>query len=469
MNDLIHENFLLLNKTGQRLYHEAAESLPIVDYHNHLKPKNLAENKVHDNIARMWVVADQYKHRAMRIHGIPEHDITGKAEDRQKFDQWMETFPYTAGNPLFHWSLMEMKKIFGIDIPLTPKNAGRIWNICNERICNGHLGEMDVLSEYRVQTLCTSDDLLEDIGLHEKASGNGFGIEVKPSLRGDSILKIDRKDFTGWLNQLSGMTKGSIKNFDDYLEAVRKRLDVFGRKKCVISDHGLDAGFEFTDPERVNPAGIFDKRLQGRLPDPDELAGIQSFLLLFLCREYTRRGWIMQLHIGAQRYTSTRLRKLAGSKGGFACIGESTDAANLCYMLDSLEKNNALPDIILFNLNPSDNEMYATLTGSFTQDGVPGKIQFGPAWWYNDHFTGIQNHLTTLAGHGLLSHFIGMTTDSRSVLSFSRHEYFRRVLCDLLGEWVEKGLLPRDTKWLGNMVRNISYENSNKRINKPES
>ncbi len=460
MRPFIHKDFLLQNDISLQLYHQVAENLPVIDYHNHLKPCNLSINKVHDNIAKLWVSNDQYKHRAMRINGIPEQYITGNASDKEKFLKWAETFPNTIGNPLYHWSMMEMSKFFGIQEPLTPKNAANIWEECNKIMQDEQLGEMDILSRWKVKVLCTSDDLLEDIEYHAKASQNDFEISVKPSLRGDSILNLGNDNFMDWVNNLSASSNMSVKNLDGYLLAIKTRLDDFDQKGCKVSDHAIDAGFEFIDPRDVNAEQIFAKRISGQPVSKIELTQVQSWLLRYLSGEYARRGWVMQLHVGAQRLTSSRLRKLAGSAGGYACIGKSIDMDNLCYMLDTFEKNNGLPKTILFNLNPSDNQMFASVTGSFAQDNVPGKIQFGPAWWYNDHYTGIENQLRAVADYSLLNRFIGMTTDSRSVLSFSRHEYFRRTLCNWLGKQVENGHLPNDFELLKELVTNISYKNS---------
>jgi glucuronate isomerase len=465
MKNFMTDNFLLQNKIAERLYHEVAGNLPVIDYHNHLKPGNLAENKLHDNIAGLWLINDQYKHRAMRINGIPEQYITGNASDKEKFMKWCGTFPNTIGNPLYHWSMMEMKKFFGIQQPLTPHNAGSIWDECNKKIQDEQLGEMDILSRWNVEILCTSDDLLENITQHAKASQNKFGITVKPSLRGDSILNVENDNFMSWLNDLSAKSNIPVNNLDDYLSAVKNRLDDFDNKGCKVSDHAIDAGFEFVDPQHINPEKIFAKKINGQSINKHELAQIQSWLLQFLSIEYTKRNWFMQLHIGAQRFTSSRLRALAGSAGGYACIGKSIDMENLCFMLDTFENNNGLPKTILFNLNPSDNQMLASVTGSFAQNNVPGKIQFGPAWWYNDHWDGIEKQFVTLANFSLLNRFIGMTTDSRSVLSFSRHEYFRRVICNIIGKWVGKGYLPDDFSILSELIRNISYQNSKNWIN----
>jgi len=372
-------DFMLKTKTAQRLYHEHAEGLPIIDFHNHLSAGDLADDRRFDNITQLWLASDPYKHRAMRIAGVPERLITGDASDREKFDAWAATVPKTVGNPLFHWTALELKRYFDIGEFLTPETAAWIWDACNDR---RYTARQLVAN---VECLCTSDRLNDDLSAHARLAS--FKTQVLPSVRDAETLDV-------------------------------ARFDEFQRLGCRLADHGTD-------------------NFQTLLP---------------LAREYARRGWSMQLHFGAQRETSSRLRKLAGPAGGYATIGNKCDIPSLCRFLDDLEKEDCLPRTILYPLNPSDYAAIATLTGSF-----PGKVQFGPAWWYNDHVLGIRQHLDALASYGLLSTFIGMTTDSRCFLSMVRHEYFRRVLCDWLGEKVEDGELPSD---LGRLVRAVAYENA---------
>ena len=407
MNEFIHPDFLLKTATARRLYHEFAESLPVIDYHNHISARDLAEDRVFDNITQLWISSDPYKHRAMRIAGVPEWLITGKAGDREKFDAWAATAPQTLGNPLYHWTALELKRYFGILELLSPDNANQIWNQCNELLRSPNHTVRGLIKSANVEYLCTSDQLTDDLGVHARLAQSDFATRVVPSLRVDDVAALDQTQLT-------------------------ERLDAFARLGCKLADHSV---VEF-DSEGL-------RKLVG---------------------EYARRGWILQLHIGAQRQTSTRLRQLAGPAGGYATIGKACDIPGLCRFLDDVEKAGCMPQIILFPLNPADYAALATLTGSFAEDGVRGKIQLGPAWWYNDHALGIRQHLDALANYGLLSTFIGMTTDSRSLLSMVRHEYFRRVLCDWVGDQVEAGAMPDDRQLLGQLVKAVAYENARRAI-----
>jgi len=403
MNELIHDDFLLKTASARRLYHELAAGLPIIDYHNHLDPGDLADDRAFENLTQLWIASDPYKHRAMRIAGVPERFITGDAADREKFDAWAATGPLTLGNPLFHWTALELKRYFDISELLSPESASRVWATCNERLGDSNYTARRLIARANVECLCTSDRLPDDLQAHARLAKSGFPTRVWPSLRVDEDATFDRSLIT-------------------------ERLDFFQQRGCRLADHAV--------------------------------TGFGSDGLRAYAREYGRRGWIMQLHIGAQRHTSTRLRQLAGPAGGYATIGPSCDIPGLCRFLDDLEQAGCLPRTILYPLNPADYAAVATLTGSFAEDGVRGKIQLGPAWWYNDHAWGIRQHLDALASYGLLSTFIGMTTDSRSLLSMVRHEYFRRVLCDWLGDQVQAGALPADDQLLGPLVRAVSYENA---------
>ncbi len=457
-------SFLLNTSLSEKLFHDVAAPLPIIDYHNHLDPVQLAGNFRFENIASLWVTSDPYKNRAMRICGIPEEEITGNAPDKQKFINWCRTIPSAIGSPLYHWSIMELNTFFGIDIIPDEKNAELIWQKCNKQLEEKNMGIMDLLKLLKVEILCTSDDFCDDVTVHPKASSTGHGIRVFPSLRADSALNFNPSLFPDWLKRLEHRSSVRIKDLGSYCGALTLRMEEFARAGCLASDHSLDSGFKFIRVKKDHAALIFREVLQGEAIDSSKDIALRSWILQFLAEEYGRRNWIMQLHIGARRATSSRLKRLAGLYGGFATIGNACDIESLCIFLDSLELKANLPDTILYTLNPSDNQAFATLTGSFAEDGVAGKIQFGPAWWYNDHYEGIKQHLTTLASYSLISRFIGMTTDSRSVLSFSRHEYFRRILCGLLGEWVDKGIIPGDEKALSKLVSDISYNNIKQKI-----
>jgi glucuronate isomerase len=460
MMPFIHDDFLLNGETAKRLYHDIAKGLPIVDYHNHLNPQDLAQNRQFDNIAQLWIISDPYKHRAMRINGIPERLITGDATDKEKFFAWAGTVPYTMGNPLFQWTALELKRVFNIDTLLCKESAGEIWDQCNEKLQQEKFRAACLLKSFNTELVCTSDDLLDDFQAHRIATDKAYGFKVIPSLRGDSAVAFETPGFDAWLKTLQKQTQQSIESLDDYTNALLKRLDILQEAGCLAADHALDNGCMIENGDKATANRLFERVSAHETLDSAEQSVLKSFLLKALGKEYGQRGWWMLLHIGAQRYTSTRLRNLAGPAGGFASMGRACGIDDLCMFLDAMEKEKSLPRTILFNLNPIDNAAFATLTGSFAQDGVAGKIQFGPPWWYNDHRHGIEEQLNALSSYGLLAHFIGMTTDSRSILSFSRHEYFRRILCNQLGGWIDAGEIPRDFPWLQEIVKKICYLNA---------
>lgn len=455
----IGDNFLLENVTSEVLFHEYAFGLPLIDYHNHVDPYPIAENSRFENITRLWITEDPYKHRAMRICGIPEELITGSISDKQKFLNWAGIVPKTIGNPLFHWTCLELKRVFGIDELLSENNAERIWETCNEMLAGEGFRANEILEKWNIELLCTSDSPSDSLSAHKKLSVSGNKTRLAPSFRVDPLFAFDSPAFYSEIRELSGQCGFEIVNLDTYLAAIISRLNFFEQSGCLLADHSLDNGFIFKLPSQGIAEKLFEQVLHNEPLTDHELVLLKSGLLKFLGEEYARRDWIMQLHIGAHRYTSSRLRKLVGAHGGFSCIGNACEMSSLAGFLDDLEKGGLLPRVILYTLNPSDNETLASLTGSFAQDGVAGKIQMGPAWWYNDHYEGISAQLKVISSYGLLSQFIGMTTDSRSILSFSRHEYFRRILCNMLGEWIERGQIPNDLPLIGQLVKDISYYN----------
>jgi glucuronate isomerase len=463
MKTFLDRNFLLENPVGEALYHSVASDLPIVDFHNHLDPYALSVNTRPKSISDLWIVSDPYKHRAMRINGVPEYFVSGKGSAEEKFKFWAATLPKTIGNPLFHWSCTELKYVFGIEDMLNERNAKEIWDACNKILAEKDWGVRDLLKIWGTEVICTSDDLLDNLSAHIEATRTGEGLRVYPSLRGDSMISFDSPGYLPWLERLQAGF-GKINCLDHYQHAIVQRLDIFEKAGCRLADHSLDAGFSFVETGLSEAAHIIKCILRSQVVSEKELVMIRSYLLSFLGVEYAKRGWTLQLHIGAQRRTSSRLRSLAGVAGGYACIGKACDVDSLCRFLDTLEDAGHLPHLILYTLNPADNAVLATLTGSFAEDHIAGKVQFGPAWWYNDFLEGIRQQLSALSGYGLLSRFVGMTTDSRSVLSFSRHDYFRRILCNMLGIWVEKGYVPYESELLQRMVKDICYVNSKKMI-----
>lgn len=433
--------------------------LPIIDPHNHIDPAALATNKTFKNIYQLWVQHDPYKHRAMRIDGIAEELITGDKPEYEKFLAWATCFSKTAGNPLFHWSCMELKKLFGIDELLTPSSAKQIWDKSNERLTQEKFTALNIVKGLGVELLCTSDDLTDSLEHHVALANEQAVLTCLPSLRADSIISFNQPSFFAWLDKLQNLTAVEVDDLSSYKRAIINRLNFFDETGCLLSDHSLDTGFKYTSCNTSLATTIFEKVLNKEGIDDEELTSIQSYLLHFLGKEYAVKKWKMQLHIGAYRYTSSVLRSKVGPAGGYACIGSTVDVPSLCLFLDALDRETALPKTILYTLNPNDNGVLATITGSYSEDGVQGKIQFGPAWWYNDHHEGILQQLLALSSFGLLSTSIGMTTDSRSIVSFIRHDYYRRILCNLLGSWVEEGKLPNDWDFVATMVKNISYHN----------
>lgn len=457
----INEDFLLTNKLSKSLYHDFAKSQPIIDFHNHLDPAKIVANECPENMSRLWVIADQYKHRAMRMNGIAEQGITGNSSDYDKYMNWAKTLPKTLGNPLYQWSYLELKRVFDIDATLNENSAKEIWDECQSQIASGKLSTGTLLEKFNVAALCTSDDLLDDVSVHKKAS-KGRTL-VLPSLRTDSILDLS-ESFNPWCCILEDLTQIKINDLDSYETAIQKRFDFFTDAGCKLADQALDAEFEFHWVDRSKANTIFKQFLSGVGLTDKECVSLQSYLLILVGKACVQRNWVLQLHIGAQRKTSSRLKKLVGGAGGFAAIGSTTNIANLVELLDTMDKNEELPKIILYNLNPNDNAAFASLTGSFSKDGLAGMIQFGPAWWYNDHYEGIVNQLKALASHGLLHNSIGMTTDSRSFLSMSRHEYFRRVFCESISNWVKQGILPNDISILKELVEDVCFRNAKKWI-----
>ncbi len=454
----IDKDFLLGCDAARELYHGYAELMPVIDWHNHLSPGDMACDRRYGNIGQLWVVSDPYKHRAMRLNGIPERFISGDASGREKFDAWAETCPYTAGNPLYHWSALELERVFGIDILLDSGTAQEIWDRCNAMLAEDRWSTLGIMRKWNVDVLCTSDGLLSDVGVHLKATEKAGTFRVLPSLRGDSILSFGTEENRKLIAGLSETVP--VDGLDSYLAAISARMDVFGSAGCRLSDHALDSGFCFVRTCREQAERIFAGYLADGNVTADDKVYLSSYMLGFLAGEYARRGWVMQLHIGAERHTSSRLRSLAGPAGGYATIGQSCDIRSLVDFIDGCDSVGRLPKTIIYTLNPADNAAFATLTGSFSEDGVWGKVQSGPAWWYNDHKDGIENCLKTVSSYSLLWRNLGMTTDSRSILSFSRHEYFRRILCGYIGGLVEAGELPPDIQMLGKMVQDISYNNA---------
>jgi glucuronate isomerase len=456
----ITDDFLLQSKFARRLYREYAAAQPILDYHCHLSAKDIADNRQFRNLYEIWLEGDHYKWRAMRANGVPERYCTGDADPYDKFFAWAQTVPYTLRNPLYHWTHLELQRYFDIDSLLSEKTARKTWEATNERLAGKDLNAHGILKKFRVDTLCTTDDPVESLEHHERIASSCPGTRVLPGFRPDGALRTEGPvAFNAWVDKLAAICNLDVTRFAHMLQALGKRHGDFHHSGCRLSDHGLD--FCFAEPCSDREAEqVFDKVRGGSQPTPLESAKFASFLMLFFGSLDAEKGWTKQLHLGAYRNANTRMLKALGRDTGFDSIGDWPQAAALSNYLDRLNTENSLPRMVLYNLNPADNYAFATMIGNFQDGSVAGKLQFGSAWWFLDQKESIEWQLNTLSNCGLLSRFVGMTTDSRSFMSFPRHEYFRRVLCNLVGNEVESGLLPNDEELIGAMVKNICHDNA---------
>ncbi len=453
----IDEDFLLQTPFARTLYHDFAKDLPIIDYHNHLPPDQIAGNHQFENITRAWLAGDHYKWRAMRTLGVDEEYITGKAPDRLKFKKWAETVPHTARNPLFHWTQLELRRYFELDELLNKDNADRIFEDTSAKLRQPSHSTLSLLSMMQVELVCTTDDPADSLEHHQKASASLQDLKMLPAFRPDKAYALqDLATYREYLGRLEAVAGKSITSFSDLLLVLEQRIDYFHARGCRLADHGLE--------HMPSPAGdaeeIFLKIREDRALTPSEKEGFAYEVLQQLCQWYHRKGWVQQFHLGALRNTNKRRLRELGADTGFDSIGDFPQARSLANFLNSLEEKDALAKTVLYNLNPSDNEVMATMTGNFNGEGLKGKLQWGSAWWYLDQKDGMEKQLNTLSNMGLLSCFIGMLTDSRSFLSFPRHEYFRRTLCNLIGGDVARGELPADEAWLGSLVQDVCYRNA---------
>ncbi|MGH7976358.1 MAG: glucuronate isomerase [Limisphaerales bacterium] len=463
----IHEDFLLQTRTAQRLYRQFAENEPILDFHCHLSPQEIAENRRFKNLAEIWLEGDHYKWRAMRSNGVAEKFCTGNAEPFAKFQVWAATVPHTLRNPLYHWTHLELKRYFGIDELLDEASAARIWKIANEKLASDELTTQGILKKFRVNVVCTTDDPADDLKFHKAIAASDLPTRVFPTFRPDKALIVHlAEQFNQWVGRLSEAGNLEISNFKKFLDALRQRHDFFHAQGCRISDHGMERVFADFCSEKT-AASIFAKARAGKKVSPEEHAQFATFMMLFFGRLDAKKGWTKQLHVGAMRNNNTRLMRELGTDTGFDSIGDFPQAAVLAKYLDQLDRENALPKTIVYNLNPADNYVFATMLGNFQDGSIPGKIQLGSGWWFLDQKEGIEWQLNALSNLGLLSRFVGMITDSRSFMSYPRHEYFRRVLCNLIGRDVENGEVPDDDSLLGSMIRNICYENARRHLALP--
>jgi glucuronate isomerase len=460
MKPFLDDHFLLHNATGQRLYHEVAKVLPIIDYHCHLPPGPIASDKRFENISEAWLHGDHYKWRAMRINGVEEEYCTGKRTDWEKFEQWAATVPYTIRNPLFHWTHLELQRYFGIHTLLNRETAREIYESCNAKLKTESFSVRNLLRKMKVRLVCTTDDPADDLIHHQKLKKEGFEISVLPAFRPDSSMNLDDPlAFNAYLIRLEAASSIAISSFSDYLTALKQRHDFFAAQGCRLSDHGLEMVFSENYTESAVKS-IFEKVRKGKTADFLERRVFKSALLHILAEWDYEKGWVQQYHLGAIRDNNSRMTRLAGPNTGWDSMGDFPQAQSLAKFLDRLDSAGKLAKTILYNVNPADNDLMATMTGNFNDGSYPAKVQWGAAWWFLDQKDGMIKQLNSLSNMGLLSRFVGMITDSRSFLSFPRHEYFRRLLCNLLGVEIENGELPDDLPWIEKLIRDICFHNA---------
>ena len=455
----INDNFLLENKFAEELYHNYSKNQPIIDYHNHLNPQFIAEDKIFDNITQVWINGDHYKWRAMRTLGINEQFVTGNGSDKDKFLNWAKTVPYTMRNPLYHWTHLELARYFDIYDLLNEKSAEKIYIETTEKINSQAYSTQNLLKKVNAELVCTTEDPIDSLEFHQKLSKNPIGTKMSTAFRPDKAILISNDGYNAYLDTLGDVSGIAINTFADLQAALRKRIEFFNANGCKLSDHGLDQIYfeEFTENEI---SSIFKKKRENRIISPEEVLKFQSAVLVFLSETYHEFGWVQQFHLGALRNNNARMHRILGPDTGWDSIGDYPQAQKLSSFLNALDSKDKLTKTIIYNLNPADNEVMATMIGNFNDGSVRGKVQFGSGWWFLDQKDGMTKQLNALSNMGLISCFVGMLTDSRSFLSFPRHEYFRRILCNLLGDEIKRGELPNDMEWIGKLVSDISYNNA---------
>ncbi|WP_226037407.1 glucuronate isomerase [Aquibacillus saliphilus] len=462
MSKFMDENFLLETELAKKLYLNYAKDLPIIDYHCHLSPKEIFENKTFKNITEIWLNGDHYKWRAMRANGIEEEYITGEASDYDKFLAWAKTVPMLIGNPLYNWTHLELQRFFDIYDILNEKSAPKIWELVNEKLTSGKFGARSLIESSNVEVICTTDDPVDNLSYHvQLQKDTDFAVNVLPSFRPDKGLEINRDGFLDWLKSLETVSETTIGTYDDFLNALESRVEFFHSIGGRLSDHAIDT-MMYADATKQEVEELFQRALNGNEVSEIDEKKFKSYTLTFLGKLYAKFDWAMQFHINAFRNNNSRMYKKLGPDTGYDAMNDEVIAKPLVSLLDSLEKEDALPRTILYSLNPKDNNTIASVIGSFQGGGIPGKVQLGTAWWFNDTKQGMLDQMQTLASIGVFSRFIGMLTDSRSFLSYPRHEYFRRLVCSLIAKWVESGEVPEDIDTLGKIVEGISYYNAKK-------
>jgi len=461
MKPFMDKDFLLETETAKTLYHEFAAKTPVLDYHCHINPKEIAEDRTFDNITQVWLGGDHYKWRFMRSCGVEEKYITGDASDYEKFCKWAECVGKAIGNPLFHWSHLELQRYFGYNGVLSKKTADEVWNLCNAKLQEASMSVRNLIKQSNVTLICTTDDPIDSLEWHKKiAEDDTFDVKVLPAWRPDKAMNIEKPDYLDYLDKLAaaaGMPE--IITFADLKEALKNRMEFFNSMGCSVSDHGLEyVMYAPASDEEIEE--IFLKRQNKMFLTKEEEIKFKTAFMLFVGREYTRLGWAMQLHYGCKRDNNTAMYEKLGPDTGYDCINNHAPSSQMADYLNALNVTDELPKTVIYSLNPNDNQAIGTILGCFQNSTAVAKIQQGSAWWFNDHKTGMQEQMISLANLGNLSGFVGMLTDSRSFLSYTRHEYFRRILCNLIGGWVENGEFPADMDILGEIITDISYNNA---------
>jgi glucuronate isomerase len=460
MKNFLDQNFLLQNKTAERLYHDYAAGMPIIDYHCHLDPAQIAANINFNNLTDIWLKGDHYKWRAMRANGVNETFITGSKSDWEKFEQWAATVPYTLRNPLYHWTHLELQRYFDIDEILSPKTARGIYDNCTQKLQTPEYSVQSLVTKMNVEVICTTDDPIDNLEHHQKLRKSNWTVKVFPAFRPDKAMNADDIGILNdYVNKLESISNIAITSYADYLKVLKKRHDYFAENGCTVSDHGLERLYaeDYTGKEIDD---IFNKIRSGKALQPIEVLKFKSAMLYEFALWDHEKGWVQQYHIGALRNNNSRAYRETGPDTGYDSIGDFSQAQTLSKFLNKLDETNQLAKTIIYNLNPADNELIATMAGNFNDGTVAGKIQFGSAWWFLDQKDGMSRQLNVLSNMGLLSKLVGMLTDSRSFLSYPRHEYFRRLLCNLFGNDIENGELPNDVEWTGKIIRDICYYNA---------